>query len=291
MRERLDGETGQTGRFLDALADPRRAPIAAQDVALVVAHPDDETIGCGAQLNRLQGMAIVMVTDGAPIDLRDARARGFDTARAYAAARRQELQRAMAIAGAGEEALIHLAMADQQATAKLIELTLRLAEIFLRRGIAIALTHAFEGGHPDHDATAFAVHTAAMLLGRRGRTILIIEMPFYRLGGSLTARFTRPRGRQMVTQRFAPANGCRGVAIRLSHEEQAHKRRVLAAYASQRRALSSFGVDVEQFRCAPSYDFASLPNGGRLLYERHDWGITGERWCALARAAQSELGV
>jgi N-acetylglucosamine malate deacetylase 2 len=41
-------------------------------VAVVVAHPDDETIGCGAILRRLPLVRLVHVTDGAPRDMIDA---------------------------------------------------------------------------------------------------------------------------------------------------------------------------------------------------------------------------
>jgi len=32
-----------------------------------------------------------------------------------------------------------------------------------------------------------------------------------------------------------------------------------------------------------------LPNSGDLLYERHDWGMTGARWQALVREALDDL--
>jgi hypothetical protein len=47
--------------------------IDARQIAARAAHPDDETIGCGAQLPRLSGITIVTVTDGAARDLVDRR--------------------------------------------------------------------------------------------------------------------------------------------------------------------------------------------------------------------------
>jgi hypothetical protein len=48
-------------------------------VMIVVAHPDDETIGTGTQLCRFRNALLVQVTDGAPRDGRDAHAHGFAT--------------------------------------------------------------------------------------------------------------------------------------------------------------------------------------------------------------------
>ena len=105
-------------------------------------------------------------------------------------------------------------------------------------------------------------------------------MPLYRLG---------PHGR--LTQSFAGDGGRRQVTVPLSAAERAVKRRMIAAHATQRRTLAPFTLDVERFRPALPYDFSHLPNGGRLLYEAHDWGMTGGRWLALTRAALCELGL
>jgi len=53
--------------------DSRAAPSAMA----VVAHPDDETVGAGALLDRLDDVVVVHVTDGAPRDLADARSAGW----------------------------------------------------------------------------------------------------------------------------------------------------------------------------------------------------------------------
>ena len=66
---------------------------------MVVAHPDDETIGAGAQLPRLNGVTMIHVTDGAPRKPRDAERHGFATAAEYAFARARELERVMMLAG------------------------------------------------------------------------------------------------------------------------------------------------------------------------------------------------
>jgi LmbE family N-acetylglucosaminyl deacetylase len=194
----------------------------------------------------------------------------------------------------------------------------RLADLFARKGTGIVLTHAYEGGHPDHDAAAFAVHAAGKLLAHRAekwprfsapndalfqkgsigaipkvdstfgsdalarrnpnRQLLIIEMPLYRADPSGWAR-----------QSFVPAPDSPELALWLGEDERALKERMVAAHVTQRDLLASFPIDVERFRAAPDYDFTSLPNGGDLLYERQDWGMTGARWLDLARQAFAEL--
>ncbi len=267
-------------RFLAVLADAARAPIPSGHAAVVVAHPDDETIGCGAQLPRLRGATIVLVTDGAPRNLADAQAAGFATGEAYAAARDRELRDALTLAGVPGEALVGLGIPDQQAALRLCELAHRLVEFFSTRPIRIVLTHAYEGGHPDHDATAFAVSAATALLRGRGHAVSVIEMPYYRLDGS-----------SEVFQRFAPHRDCPETTIHLNAQEQALKRAMMAAHATQQRVLASFTADVERFRRACSYDFTVLPNQGQLFYERQDWGMSGQNWLVLAQAALRELGL
>lgn len=95
--QRFDANRAEA--FLSALADPARPAINSAGVAIVLAHPDDETLGCGAQLPRLRGATIICVTDGAPRNPIYARAHGFGDPDAYACARQDELRSALAHAG------------------------------------------------------------------------------------------------------------------------------------------------------------------------------------------------
>ncbi len=265
--------------FVTALVAPSRGPIEAANVAVVIAHPDDETIGCGALLGRMPEATVILVTDGAPRNLTDAQRYGFATVAAYAAQRMSEMQEAMAIAGLGADALLPLDLPDQEAALNLTRLTRRLAAICAERGIGVLLTHAYEGGHPDHDATAFAVHAAVRLLAAR-QPILIIEMPFYRQGEGATCY-----------QQFSPERNRIQITIPLDGNERERKRRMVAAYHSQQRVLAPFELTSERFRPATPHDFSELPNGGRLLYEECGWGMDGTRWRELAHTALVELGL
>ena len=142
------------------------------------------------------------------------------------------------------------------------------------------LTHAYEGGHPDHDAAAFAVRAALALLAARGAPVpAAAEFPSY-----------HARGPAMVFGRFLPG-GPRARAARLSPEEHALKRQMLDCFATQRAVIARFPTHTERFRPAPDYDFRRPPHPGRLLYERFGWGMTGKEWRALARAATRTLGL
>src|SRR5579884_3139348 len=76
-----------------------------------------------------------------------------------------ELRSALAIAGVDGSQLIRLGVPDQEVCRSLVATTQGLAHLFKVHNIEIVLTHAFEGGHPDHDGVAFCVHAASRLLG------------------------------------------------------------------------------------------------------------------------------
>lgn len=269
----------RTIEFLSALVDPEQGKFGAGDVAVIVAHPDDETIGCGAQLARLEGVHIITVTDGAPRRLKDARAHGCNTVAEYRELRIRELRKSLSEAAVSAEQLTLLGIPDQQAAFKLDWLTARLMTLLRAKRVRVVLTHAYEGGHPDHDATAFCVHRAASLLGTSGPTFGIIEMPIY-----------REKGGQLTPQSFAPAGSVQSMTVHLKPEQIALKLRMRAAHASQANLLSNFKLEIEQFRRAPGYDFRLPANGGNLVYERFDWGLNGKQWREVVTAVVERIG-
>jgi LmbE family N-acetylglucosaminyl deacetylase len=257
------------------LADSRRPAIDARRWRIVVAHPDDESLGLGAQLHRLRGARLIMVTDGAPADGADARAAGLSSPLAYAEARREELAAALLAGRVMDLAVVHLGIRDQEVADRLAEVARQVqAEL---EGSEVVITHAHEGGHPDHDATAFAVQRAVARLPEPRPVIL--EMPAYRLG---------PNG-EMLVQDFAPEPGNLPVQFALTPDERERKMRMLAAHRSQRDVLALFREPTETLRVAPRYDFSILPNGGRLWYAQRGWGWDGERWLAAVERADRDL--
>jgi LmbE family N-acetylglucosaminyl deacetylase len=252
----------------------------APSTVIIVAHPDDETIGAGSTLSRLNDVTIIYVTDGAPRNMRDARAAGFTTRHEYASARRDECLSAILLAGVTQNNVLDLGVSDQQASFEITGIAFRLAEVLRRLRPVVVLTHAFEGGHPDHDATAFAVHSAHWLLKREGLTPpALFELALYHTRDGVT-----------VMSDFLPGRDSDGKkTLVLSHDARQRKRRMIECFVTQRETIRLFPVEVERFRVAPSYDFTKPPHEGRLHYEYFDWGMTGTTWRELAREALGNL--
>jgi LmbE family N-acetylglucosaminyl deacetylase len=265
---------------------------ASSSFLVVAAHPDDETIGVGATLLALVArgarVRVLHVTDGAPREpalrptLRDLTCEGA------AAVRRAELAAALRAGDLDPESLLlpSLGVTDQEATLALVEIARTVARHVAASDADVVVSHPYEGGHPDHDAVAFAVHAALRLhahASARRATPRLAEMSSYHAGREGEAR---------VAAAFVPSDR---PACTACHEglldplAQARRRRMLDAFATQSDVLASFGVTAEPLRCAPSYDFARPPHSGALHYEQLPFGWTGERWRALAREALAVL--
>ena len=249
-------------------------------VLVVAAHPDDETIGLGARLTGLFDVMIVAVTDGAPPD--DARVPPpFAGRDAYAEARREERRRALAVAGLADARVHELGIPDQHASDDLIGLTAVVLEILRAARPEVLVTHPYEGGHPDHDAAAFAAAAALTLLARAGERVpTAVEMTSYHLGSD-----------GIRTGDFLPQQAVQCGDFVLDAPRRARKRSMLDCFTSQREMLSHFRCDRERFRVAPLYEFSLPPHEGRLFYEHYAWGMAGSDWRARAREALHALGL
>jgi N-acetylglucosamine malate deacetylase 2 len=253
----------------------------AGECMILAAHPDDETAGAAWLLQRVPVCTVMHLTDGAPLDpgLREPEAQR--SRERYAVLRRKEALHAMERVDIPEDRVRCLGAVDQEATFAMTELTLRVARALEESRPALLAVHAYEGGHPDHDAACFVAHTACALLRRSGsRVPLVIEMTSYHAAG----------GRLSIGQ-FVPGSGPPEVVVRLSSEERACKSEMLARFSSQTPVLANYGVDVERFRLAPRYDFTRPPHAGMLHYERIGWLLSGEDWRLFAHKALCDLGL
>jgi LmbE family N-acetylglucosaminyl deacetylase len=242
--------------------------ILRERIVLVIAHADDEVIGAGGQLHRWPNVCFVHVTNSSPPSLEDARNAGCSASHEYAQLRRAEFRRVLRHLNLREERATELDFGDQQAAFQLDSLTEKIKTVLGDLSPDIVLTHSFEGGHPDHDATAFAVHAA------RDSNWPLIEM----------AGYHNARG-YFCAGEFLPEVSTEEVGRDLLPAERAQKDFFFSRYTSQSSTLALFPIRHERFRAAPTYDFCRAPHPGQLYYERYPWNMTADLWSELAREA------
>jgi LmbE family N-acetylglucosaminyl deacetylase len=252
----------------------------APSLLIVVAHQDDETIGAGAQLARLNDVTVLHVTDGAPRDPAYARRFGYANVSDYGEARREEAAAALRLAGIPEERQLCLGIPDGEAPFHLVELAMTLADVMDELRPEAILTHPYEGGHTDHDAIAFAVHLACGILRRDGTpTPVVLELTSY-----------HQQNGQRVVHSFLPQETPVPMrSVRLSREAAELKARMYECFRTQQRCLQQFTTDIERFRAAPRYNFTRPPHDGTLDYERRSRRMSGGEWRSHARRALARL--
>lgn len=274
---RFEEKPAMLQELLLRATEPENSQIAVPKTMLVFAHPDDETVALGARLGRFAESCLVHVTDGAPRNEQDSRALGYGNYKAYREVREGELRRALRKAGLEKSERISLQIPDQQASFNLPWLIRKIRTLLSTHRPEVVFTHPYEGGHPDHDACAFAVHTAvAGIEMDEGQAPAIIEAAFYHAAAH-----------GIEAGCFLPHTGSgEEICYELSAEERHRKRRLLACFASQQGMLRYFAVTHEWFRVAPVYDFHGPPHAGLLFYENYPWGMTSQRFCELAMEAE-----
>lgn len=244
-------------------------------ILILAAHPDDETIGASLLLSRFPQSSVAFLTDGAPRDTRFWPAGVNGSREAYAENRRQEAFHALHHAGISRQRVFWLAGVDQEAAFEISMLAERFAKLITEIRPEAVITHAYEGGHPDHDSAAVVATIATSLLEN---SPLTLEMTSY-----------HARDGRCVTGEFLDSASSPGIHFQLSNLDRDRKRRMMDAYASQRLVLENFPIDCERLRLAPEYNFGEPPHLGKLWYECMGWPMTGARWRELATSALAGL--
>lgn len=277
---RFRRDRARTQALLESLVHHGGGPHPPPRVAVIVAHADDEAIGAGVLLTGIPDATILHITDSAPANPEIVKRRGFATREEYRAARAREVRAALEQVGIGTDRLHCLGYVDGKASDDLVGLTHAVSHYIAGRRPDIVLTHPYEGGHTDHDATAFAVHLACGLLMREsGYAPLIVEMTSY-----------HNRDGRRVTGEFLPYDRPlpKGEVV-LGDFDKSLKARMYGIFETQWECLQHFPIVTERFRIAPRYRFTLPPHAGPLNYERNGAPLTGETWRARAARALERL--
>ena len=268
-----------TREVLDRIAQRASLAKLLPATLVVVAHPDDEAIGAGGLLAGLPDAVVAHVTDGAPRDERYAQSKGFQTREEYARARRREVANALSHVGITPERIRGLGYVDGEASLQLLELVSDVADLMDEVRPDLVVTHPYEGGHSDHDATAFAVHLACGILRRdKVPTPVVFELTSYHNYSGTRRVFN-----------FLPFMGTEERVIRLTEAETKMKGQMYEEFVSQKQVLERFPIGIERFRPAPRYLFTKAPHAGLLEYERACTLITGAEWRQNAGKALKTL--
>jgi N-acetylglucosamine malate deacetylase 2 len=235
---------------------------------IVVAHPDDEVIGCGLLLQRLKHATVALLTDGAPAD--PYFWGKFGSQSAYAAMRASETRKALE--HLKEIRVMRFGARDQQLMFRLDIAMQWLRKVIREQKPETIITHFYEGGHPDHDCCSFLCSMLGRELG-----IPVWEMPLYsRVDGKLVRQYLPRRER--------------AISLSASQQEERRKTGMISAYASQGEFLRSFEVSTEHFVPQPPHDYSLPPHEGKLNYECWEWEIAGSDLCAAFQRVMNNNG-
>jgi N-acetylglucosamine malate deacetylase 2 len=205
-------------------------------VLVLVAHPDDETIGCSGLLQRASSALVVFGVDGAPPHY--GFEKKFGSLKQYSDIRFREASLALrpvphcAFARLARQNGAHYL--DQHLFEELPEALASLNQFVCRFSPDFIVTHAYEGGHIDHDACHFlAAHIA------RAHNLMLMEFPSY---------WKAEDGRD-IFQQFRNSRDD-DVVLKLSEHEIQVKRQMLASYRTQQALTPVFHLHTERFRPA-----------------------------------------
>lgn len=244
---------------------------------VIVAHPDDDIVGAGGLISRLNDVTVLHITDGVSTNGQTPGAGSEESESALEV--RRESRTALALANVPSHQIVEFGLSTEQAPLELADLARRIASFLRQISPDIVLTNPYEGGDPDHDATAFATHAALRLLKKNGfKTPAVFEIAFY----------PTAEGNKRVLD-FLPSGPAEITTLLLDKKARDLKRQMFACFTTRPDLQRENSFGRERFRRPPRYNFAALPNGGKLNYERVAAGVDSDEWQTLVREAWSEL--
>ena len=208
---------------------------------LLVAHSDDEVLGCSVIMSRLRRLTIMYATEARV---------SHD---GIAGKRLEEALAALKVLG-----LAPIVLPCGLPDGSLVKHTRVLASLIADRlpDTALLITHAFEGGHPDHDACALAAQMARDAEEERsGCRVAHLEFAIYAHTDGAIRTNAFPKDAQPSA-----------AVLALSPQEQVLKKRALGEFASQRHVVDRFPLQHEALRRALRYDFSAARADETVLF-------------------------
>jgi LmbE family N-acetylglucosaminyl deacetylase len=222
-------------------------------ILLLIPHPDDEVVGNAATILRRRAAGDrfygLYLTSGVPAAEQMWR---WDRAGREARVRQRRGEARAAATLLGLEPAGFSDWPSRTLKAHLGEALRWIRHVIDEQAIDTIWVAAWEGGHQDHDVANFLAAQAA-----DGRPVY--EFAEYNAGGGA------PRW-----NRFPIAKGEETV-LRLTQDEVAAKRNLLAIYKSEKNNLSGVRIEVESHRLLPDHDYAQPPHEGKLSREGYQW--------------------
>lgn len=222
-------------------------------ILILVPHPDDEIVACGATLGRAK-------TEGAEIYALYLTHGCIDAATLWPWQRKKHknfvaTRRAEAHKVADFLEITPIGWSSRSARHLWNELPQVYGEIqtaITAHDIDQLWVPAYEGGNPDHDG----LNAVGKLFAQQ---ISVLEFAEYNFSGGKTR-----------SQEFPHPNGTEQI-VTLTSAEQNKKRAALTLYKSEQQNLNYVDVQRECYRPLAIYDYNCPPHEGPLWYARFQW--------------------
>lgn len=231
---------------------------AGRRILILIAHPDDEVVGCCAAIGRARAASAQVfghvLTTGMP-----AREVLWPWERGRHAERvERRLHECRAVAEMlGFSDMEFPALPTRRLRTALLEARGPILRALARLKVDTVWAPAYEGAHADHDSAN--VLAASLNDGPQRAGVTVYEYAEYNFCGG-----------EIRSQTFPKTLGTERV-LHLTPDEVQFKRKALAAYRSAQDDLGYVGVERECLRPLSAYDYGKPPHEGKMFYQRFQW--------------------